>query len=482
MVLVQFDNNSYIHRPGYEMKEAGEKNKLAPVTTLSNNEEYRTLVPFGSPIINQPRQYYKLIDYVKSTPELISPIEALVTDTISGFDFEPLGDTDSPQKIKRAHEFCIRNHLLQQLRNAERDSRIYGNGYLAINRIQDEEIKSLLSTNGYEYKSDDYEFKEYRAIIDELAYSNTTIKYVPSTTVSIFVEDKFGEVVKYKQVVGTESMTFDETDVLHFKDVEYDGKLFGYSRIYSLISEIQMLWNAKNYIGRYFDNNGTPNLLFIAPKMQPASPQYKEFVAQLQDLKKAENKQRNLLSTSEIKVERLNEMNTGLQFKELLDYCTGLLAMTYQVPPTRIGVAGSANGEAVTLTNQGYYRNVSSRQDYLEEILNSQLFIPVLGVKGKLRKDYKEDEQREVTIYKTKTDTIEQLLRLNLITREAAAKMAREYMNFLESDTPTDEEVAKQKEEELKSNMYMQGQKSETDLKDAPQEHERKNKTPNKYK
>lgn len=156
--------------------------------------------------------------------------------------------------------------------------------------------------------------------------------------------------------------------------------------------------------------------------------------------------------------------------------------MTYQVPPTRIGVAGSANGEAVTLTNQGYYRNVSSRQDYLEEILNSQLFIPILGVKGKLRKDYKEDEQREVTIYKTKTDTIEQLLRLNLITREAAAKMAREYMNFLESDTPTDEEVAEQKEAELKSNMYLQGQKSATDLKDAPQEHERKNKTPNKYK
>ena len=475
MVFKQIDRNTYIQRPGYESKEMAKAN-LSKVKTLTNNNEFRTLVPFGAPIVNQPTDYWQLIDYVKKTPELISPIEALVTDSVSGFEFELINPNDSQKKIEHAHQFCLRNNLLQQLRNAQRDRYIYGNGYLIISRISDDEIKEVLSVNGYEYKSSDYEFKEYRGFVDELSYKNALIKYVPSTTISVFVEDKFGEVIKYKQVVGTDSIVFNKEDVIHFKDIEYDGKLFGYSRIYSLKSEIQMLWLAKDYLGRYFDNNATPNLLFISPNLKPNTAQYDDFVAQLSELRKAENKQRNLLSTSEVKVEKLNDLNTNMQFKELLDYVTSLIAMTYQVPPTRVGVAGSANGEAVTLTNQGYYRNTSSTQDYLEETLNTQLFIPILGVKGKLKRDYKEDMQREAAINKSKLDSIEQMVRANLITREAGAKLAMSFMGFSEQDIPTEESIVE------KSNQYMQNQQSDTALLDAPQQHERMNKTPKKYK
>ncbi|MDK2978928.1 MAG: hypothetical protein PWP52_1642 [Bacteroidales bacterium] len=475
MVFEQIDRNTYIQRPIYEFKEA-KKPKTKELKILTNNEENQTLVSIGAPIVNQPTGYWQLIDYVKKTPELISPIEALVTDSVSGFDFELVNPNDSQRKIEHAHQFCLRNNLLQQLRNAQRDRYIYGNGYLVISKIDDSEIKEVINNSVYEMKSLDYEFKEFREFVDELSYKNATITYLPATTVSIFVEDKFGHSIKYKQVVGTNSITFNDKDVIHFRDIEYDGKLFGYSRIYSLKSEIQMLWFAKDYLGRYFDNNATPNLLFISPNLKPNSPQYMDFVKQLEDLKKQENKQRNLLSTSEVKIERLNDLNTNMQFKELLDYVTSLIAMTYQVPPTRVGVAGSANGEAVTLTNQGYYRNISSTQDYLEEILNTQLFIPLLGVKGKLKRDYKEDMQREAAINKSKLDAIEQMIRTNMITREAGAKLAMSFMGFSEQDIPTEEALVE------KSNQYLQNQKSETDLLDAPQQHERTNKTPKKFK
>jgi hypothetical protein len=474
MVLKQLDKNTYIHRPNYEVKSIS--NKLQPVRTLSNNEDYRTLVPLGSPIINQPINYWTLVEYVKKTPELISPIEALVTDTISEFEFELLNPNDSPKKLDYAREFCLRNHLLQQSRNAFRDRHIYGNGLLVINTVSDDEIKSVLNTNGYEYKETDYEFKEYRKFVDEISYKNAIIKYMPAVTVSAIPEDKFGEDIKYKQVVGTESMTFDAKDIIHFKDVEYDGKIYGYSRIYSLKSEIQMLWNAKDYLGRFFDNNGTPNILFIAPNMKPNSPDYNNFVKQVEDMKKAEHKQKNMLSTSELKVEKLNGMDDGMQFRELLDYVTSLIAMTYQVPPTRVGIAGSANGEAVTLTNQGYYRRVATDQDYFEEQMNSQFFIPYLGVRVKLKRDYKEDLQREAIINKTKLDAIEQLIRAKLITREAGAKLAARFMNFTEDEIPTDEEV--EAEQVAESNQFMQGQQKKTNLEDAPQQHEKQNKKP----
>ena len=247
-------------------------------------------------------------------------------------------------------------------------------------------------------------------------------------------------------------------------------------------SEIQTIWNIKDYLGKFFDNNGTPDLLFIAPKMIPKSPQHEDFKAQLKDMKKMDNKRKNLLSTSDLKIERLNDINNNMPFQDLLNQYMSEISLAYDVPPTRIGLPSGA-GEGLTLTNQGYYRNVASKQEYIENILNTQLFIPLLGVRIRLKKDYKEDEQRDAAINKSKLDQLEQLLRNKLIKREDAGRIALNLLRLKGVKTPTDDEVIEEQEQEMETNVqYMQGQQSKTDLSDEPKKNANKNKTPKKYK
>jgi len=481
MTFEFIDRNTYIQRPIYETKDASSKLDLKDVKVLTNNTESIRFVPSSAPVISQPADYYLLIDYVEKTPVLSASIDALVNDEISGYEFEPIGDKENTTLIKHAYDFAEANNLLYVLRQMDNDKYIYGNGYLAISRVNDFQIKQMMNTDGYECK--DYEFKEMRQFVDELSYKNVKLAYLPSTTVSIYVDDIYGEVVKYKQVVNQNSLDFDKADILHFKDLDYDGKLFGYSRIYGLKSEIQTIWNIKDYLGKFFDNNGTPDLLFIAPKMIPKSPQHEDFKAQLKDMKKMDNKRKNLLSTSDLKIERLNDINNNMPFQDLLNQYMSEISLAYDVPPTRIGLAPSGAGEGLTLTNQGYYRNVASKQEYIENILNTQLFIPLLGVRIRLKKDYKEDEQRDAAINKSKLDQLEQLLRNKLIKREDAGRIALNLLGLKGVKTPTDDEVLEEQEQEMETNIqYMQGQQSKTDLSDEPKKNANKNKTPKKYK
>ena len=167
-----------------------------------------------------------------------------------------------------------------------------------------------------------------------------------------------------------------------------------------------MLWAIKNYIGAFFDNNGTPNYAFIMEGTNPNSEAAKALKAQLQEIK-VNKKQSNILIYNKAVIQKLNDFTKDMEFGNLIKYLTSLFAMTYQMPPSRYGAADGGNAEGTTLTNQGYYRQISSDQDGVEKILNSQIFIPFFNVKLKFNRSYKEDETREVTNLKTKYDSSE---------------------------------------------------------------------------
>ena len=480
MALEKIDKNTYIHKPSFEIKE---KVKLKPVSVLSNNlESIATLKTI--PMVNQPIDYYKLITYFKETPELISIIDALVTDILSdGWKYYAKGS----RKLAsiRADEFAKRNNLKLLLKKALTDKFIYGNGYLVISRVDETQVKSALSAKGYEIKSLGFEIKELMKVVDEVSYKNTLIQYLPAVTVSIEAADKFGNGLRYKQTIGKDTVYFEPSQVIHFRDIETDGKFLGYSRLYSLKSELQMLWAAKNYVGKFFDNDGTPNLLYIAQKMKPGSVEYNDFVKQLQEGKKVDNKQRSFLATSDIKIERLNTIDGKMQFESLMKYVTSLIAMTYQMPSTRLGMSAGGNSEEATLTNQGYFRSIEGYHDTYEQILNGQLFEPILNSDLVFNKNYKEDEMREAQILKTRTDVAQQRIELDLYTREAAGQ----FLDIPVTDMPTEEELAEKQAEQdakfeksIESEQYMQGQKKPTELDDEPQKKKKLNKTPNKYK
>ncbi len=479
MALTQIDKNTFIHRPtGYEQKSSSKKVKLRDVRVLSTDDTIKTTIS-AIPTLTQPKDYYKLINFFKETPELISVILALVTDIVPGkYTITAIDGKSDTLAQKHARQFIEDNMLIQKLRMAIIDKFVYGNGFLVINKVDDSVITKCLDNPNYEVKELGYELKQLREFVDEVSYKNTKIQYLPAHHVSIYAEDDYGEKIKYKQTVSNKHIIFDSDEVIQFKDIPIDGKLFGYSRIYSIKSELQMLWAAKNYVGKFFDNNGTPSLAFVLENTKPGSDEYKSFVKQLEELKNAENKQRNMVFTNKVVVERLNDISKDMQFQGLMQYITSLVSMIYQVPLTRLGMSAGGNAEEATLTHQGYYRNISSQQDEFEEILNTQLFIPLLHCKIRFDREYKEDEIREISVLKTKLDILEQMVRNKFITTDAAGKQALGYLGLSEEYQPSEDE---QKENDPQV-QYMQGQMKKIDKEDEPAQNDKKNKTPTKYK
>ena len=483
MSLDKYDNNTYIHYGKFETKgrtPSVSKNIKRITTTqpLSNNTDYLWLGRGISTaaIVSQPDEYTKLMNYIKTSPELIAVITAFVTDILSdGHYFE-----GNESNVKQAEEFFSKNNMESTLYQWLVDVLIYGNGFLVKNFITETQIKSVFgNTYGFETKAMDDVLYEMKEFVDEIATKNMSLQYMPAFTVSIFSKDKFGNEIIYKQNVGTNSVQFDSSEVVHLKDIDLDGKLYGYSRIYSIKSELQTLAFTKDYFGLYFENNATPDKIFIGKNMKFNSEEHKDFVVQLQDLKKPENKRKNLLALSDIDVMDMNVSGNSKEFAELMKDYTSLIAMTYQMPPSRYGGTVKATAEEATLSNQGYYRNVSSWQDKVEVNLNRQLWLPIFDVKLKFNRNYKEDEQREVLIQKTKVDIVQQLLDKNLIKKDVVPKLLGRSLNLEEKDFNTEEdELDTQVNPDDK---FMQRNFKDRDALDENERKEKINHTPKKY-
>jgi phage portal protein BeeE len=479
MALEPIDKNTYIHRPLMETKgrTPSVKNIKAvnDVQVLTNNYDQTLFTRYGTAaVVSQPDGYSRLIQYLKSSGELLAITDAFVTDILSdGHTFK--GDES---KVKLAEEFFDKNNLDLTLHRWLSDTLLYGNGFLVKNFITDMQVKEVISkySNGFETKEFDSFYMELKEYADEVATKNLSIQHLPAVTVSIFSMDKFANNIVYKQNVMHESIEFNQDEIIHLKDIDIDGKLWGYSRLYSIKSELQTLAYIKDYYGLFFENNATPDKIFIAKTMNYGSQEHKDFVAQLQDLKKPENKRKNLLALSDIDIKDLNIGGNDQQFESLQRSIVALIAMTYEMPPSRYGGSSKSTAEEATLSNQGYYRNISAWQDKVESLLNRQLFKPVFDVELKFNRNYKEDEVREVTILKTKTDVAEQRMRMDLWTREAAA----DFLGIKTDDMPTEEEIAEKKEE--LQNQFMQGQIKDRDKEDEPQRKEKINHTPQKHR
>lgn len=503
MSLEQYDKSTYIHY-GYEYKSRmpDYKKNIKEITNkqpLSNNTESMlypssTFNTINNPINvrSQPKGYSDLIYYVKVCGELLSVLDAISTDIMSdGHYFE-----GPENKVKQAEENFEYNHLTDVYYDWLLDMLIYGNGFLCINAVPTEEIKSLISASldGYETKEWNDTYFELKQYADEVASKKLTVQLVPASTVSIYSEDIYGNNIKYKQTVGTNSVVFNANEILHIKDINLEGKLWGYSRLYSIRSELQTLAYVKDYFGLYFENNATPDLLFIAKNMKYGTDEYKDFVDQLKELKKPENKRRNLLALSDIDVKELNGLSKDPQFIELIKMLVSTIEMTWQMPPSRLGGSAKAIAEEATLSNQGYYRNISSFQDYIESVVNSQYWTPIFGVKFRFNRNYREDELREVQIMKTMTDISQQLLQLGLIDKKAAVKFLHNKLNLEESDMikeekedstiPEQQNTVTENTNNLQDipERYMQKTVKDRELLDEPQLQKRKLNTPKKYK
>jgi len=354
--------------------------------------------------------------FVRS-PELVATINIPITDIIGDRPSwtDPEGKQLNKQQLKKAVKFWRDNRGKETVKAWLYDAFVTGDAYLWLAMPENKDIrramKEVLKRNHGDIqlpKSNSLQFKELliKASMDEDLKKPKSFDYVASSTMTI-IHDQF-EIRSYEQLSNGLTAVFSPEEIIHFRYMTMNGLVTGFSPIESLASEIVLLSLVKTNMLAFMRNGGSPDKMFVLPKEIASSPNHLFLIQTLQKYRKIENRHGNLVLTGEINVEDLQGSPKDLEYKDLALYITSNIAYAYGIPVTRIPylIGTSANkGDSGGLSETGYWNMISSFQDSMEDLLNSQLF-DKFGWKINFDRKYKQDEVREAQALSQSTDNI----------------------------------------------------------------------------
>lgn len=465
--MVKIEN--YLQKTNY----SGENQRLPMLNSLFI-ERFSVFNPYS-----QDNNFKTFMSWARKSPQLMGFLNIIATDMLSdSIDFKPIDRSSGRNKVIKAKSFWTGNKGLEIAEETIYDLLITGIGYNWMGLISPEQFKEVLTSAladtypGIEKK--ELEFKADRLVDklmeDKLGGIPKSLRHVASTTMTMHTDEY--KVIKYLQRVGTNYKEFDPQNMLVFKLMPLDGKVYPFPPMECILAEVYLMWLiTQNYVS-YFENGGAPDNVFILPKELAGSKNHEYLIETLKKYKKVQNRHGQLVFTGDLTIEKMMEADTQMQNKDLGLYLVGVLAMMYGIPVSRIPflVGKSATGgDSGGLADSGYWRKISVWQSKLEETYNRDLFIPYFGVEMKFGRGYLQDEVRETQTAMQKTSIAEQRMRLGLWTVEAAG----EFLGIEEEEILRAQEQKKEREEEqmendMKSGMMNQNMEKDSKVKPEP--------------
>ena len=408
--------NMFDIKPIFEFKRVGPP---------QYNEPF--MVPRTS-IITHPTKYADMDYWLERTPEMVGIISAITDDVIGdGFTFE-----GGKQAVNKADKFSKRSFLKEELKKAVFDWAYYGDGYLWKGSFN----QSTLGTMEEKVRSrlpEAYKHIDIKALIDE--DSLLSIKHVPTSTMNIDVNKEKTAVAGFRQVISgnSEPTNFTPKEVIHAKFLTVKGKIYGFSPAQAMLPEMQMIGYIKDYAATFFSRGGYPDMIFNFPKEPPNSAHVRGTEQRLQKYEDPREKHGHMVITGELNLERLNEFNKDMEFRQLAVYVTGVMAMGYKLPMSRVaniigGVVKATTGTD-DLANESYWASISNYQDYWETLLNTQIF-EEMGATFRFNRGYKQNEVRETMTMLQKLDSLQKMRSLGV---EFEVEMVKHMFPHLQS-------------------------------------------------
>lgn len=398
--------------------------------------------------INRVTDTDRLFELLRKSPEVISLQQAMVDDIIgNGYHFEYLGESNGERARKQAREF-YEKHVKEAFADAVMDSLTAGDGYLYLNMITQSEQRAYI----YNKYKDRFNYEtNAAALTKELekemkATKPKDVQMVPASTVEHDI-NKYGDITRFVQETQGRETKMNAEKVIHLGYLNLNGGTYNFSPMRSVVSELQILANAKDHNGKVFDNAAIVNKHFNLPNDGPNSQRYKHIKKTVQTFRNLENKHRDLITTGDVEVEDLNDIGDSMQFRELAEYITKVLVMAWGVPPTRIGmdISGDSGARQTSLTHSGYFKRIKRLQDRFLTPLNKGLWEKHFNVKMKLDDPDVQTEIKEADRDLRQTDVALKRLASGMWDRQKAAS----YLNI------SPEEMADLEDEQDKAIMEL---------------------------
>lgn len=379
---------------------------------------------FGSGNLNIKKS---MINLFKTIPELNALVTMVASDIVGEYDFVPLDEKKSGRnKIKAAQKYAVDNDLTGVMLAQTIDGLALGEGYAWMKGISSQDLKEIVDAivlrkigmNNLEMKEEIANKAFLRLVeqkdkyLDESLVQPRLLRYIASSTMDIDSDDK--EIKRFVQKVGVTIEYFKPEEILHLSFLQVDGKPFGFSPVSTLFLQLDLLklmWKNQKALQT---NGGSPGKIFAFEDLKVASPAYKRIEEQLTEYSVPENQYGNMLMTGKLNVVDIQKPES-MMFKDVGLYVTGVIAMHWCIPKSRIpfivGGTNTANDVGGT-SEKTYWISVERKQDRLAQLYNAQLFIPKFGVKLVHKKDYQQDDVAENTALQLRLGNLEMMNRL----------------------------------------------------------------------
>ena len=363
----------------------------------------------------QPFSYKGLIELIEKTPEAIGILRAIQTDIVSdGFTF-----IGKKYKVELANKFMQTNRFREEHKAAVFDWLLFGNGALWKGKISQRQVKEVVEAIS------EVQFKEIdtKAIIDEDVYKTKLVKHAPWSTMQIDLTPDKTSILQFRQLLpGDRATILAVEEIIHAKFMDFNGKVYGFSPMQASINVLSTLSLIKDMNGNFFQNGGVPDWMFILPNEMAGSPNVIKLEQVLRKFKSSRHKHGNMIFTGEVNPIQMNKFDKDMEFRKLAIYYTGILALAFNMPLSRvasiIGGEIKAGAADTDLSEAGYWRGISVAQDYWEDLLNTQLFEPEFDVKIRFNRGYKNDEIKEAQRDVQMMQVLDQLMQRGAITPE----------------------------------------------------------------
>lgn len=357
-----------------------------------------------------------LYNIVKASPEVSGCITAIIEDIMAdGWKY-----WGSDSAIKVAERFELNSDLFNLLTNAIMDLLITGNAYILKLSTKEEKVKAVMSKLRNRLEKD-FKIKLVNGdrtfeILEGELKKPKDLQLLKSSTMTINY-DETGKIISFDQTVRGETRNYSPKDIIHFTLMNVGGQPYGFTPIEPLISDIATLILAKEYAGKYFENDGIPAFIFKMPDASVDDRNYEALKKELQQLKNKSEKFKSLVITGNVEADQLQKFNKDMEFRQLIQHFTQIILIAMGVPAYRLNwtVDAKAEGSSVNRAFEGYYKKISFMQKNIENRLNKELF-DGFNVDFVFNRAYKIDEMREAQI-------VQILTQVGAITTEEARDM-----------------------------------------------------------
>lgn len=382
------------------MKEKIEKKIEKTASLRGFEEEYISLMGNFRDLFTSASNagLVTLYDTLKKSPEVMACLTAIVEDILAdGYQF-----IGSQSAIKKTEKFVIESNFFKILADGIFDFLITGNAYILKLSVNSNKVDELVSDVAPSILSAFKTKKIEKEAVYELINQNFKIPrdlQILKASTMIINFDETGKVLSYEQKVNGKNRLYRPQDIIHISDISIGGNPYGFSKLEPLLSDIATLIFAKEYLGKYFENDGVPSFIFKMPNEHPDSPNYKALKKELKEFKQKQNKFRGMVLTGEVEPIILDKLNKDMEFGRLIQHFTQLILMALGVPSHRVHyvLSEKTQGSQTNRAYEGYYKKIRFLQSLFENSLNKDLF-EVFNTELRFYGAYRIDEMRQAQI------------------------------------------------------------------------------------